>query len=344
VRPSATDPAEGSSRGEHRTVLEWATARLHVLGTPATGAAEPVKDRPWSTVHRVPVHGGVVWVKACGGRTRYEAPLTVALAGWVPDLVLRPLATDDERGWLLLPDGGVPLREHQDGTDPRVWERFVREYTGLQRAVAPHAAELLALGVPDQRPSLLPALLDGLLDEPGDDGEVPLDGTARSAVRRLRPAFADACAELAAGLDGTDGLAASVQHDDLHAGNVLPAAQGAGGDRFFDWGDAAVAHPFGTLLVTLRSMAATLGLRPDDVALMRVRDAYLDAWGVEPGAGVRAARLAAWTGCVGRALAWRRALAGASVKAAAEWGDAVPGWVGELLEPTPDWFLPGPPR
>ena len=89
-------------------MLEWAAARLHVLGTPATGAAEPVKDRPWSTVHRVPVRGGVVWVKACGGRTRYEAPLTVALAGWVPDLVLRPLATDDERGWLLLPDGGVP--------------------------------------------------------------------------------------------------------------------------------------------------------------------------------------------------------------------------------------------
>ena len=92
-----------------------------------------------------------------------------------------------------------------------------------------------------------------------------------------------------------------MQHDDLHAGNVLPAAHGVGGDRFFDWGDAAVAHPFGTLLVTLRSMAATLGLRPDDAALRRVRDAYLDAWGVEPGAGVRAARLAAWTGCVGRA-------------------------------------------
>lgn len=345
-REAATTPA-----------LAWALALLDQTGRPATGAPELVKTRPWSTVHRVPVDGGVVWVKASGGGTGYEAPLSTALAGWVPELVLTPIAADDRHGRLLLPDGGTPLRERPDGTDPAVWNRFLREYAGLQRAVVPHAAELVALGVPDQSPERLPRLLDGLLDD------VPLDDETRSAVLRLRPAFADACAELAAGAGGPQGVV-TVQHDDLHAGNVLPASSSgvpptrapgrppgaaptpAPGppDRFFDWGDAAVAHPFTTLLVTLRSMAASQGLPPDDPALLAARDAYLSGWEVEGPEGVRLARLAAWTGCVGRALAWRRALADSSDDAAAGWSDAVPGWVGELAEPSPAWFADGRPR
>lgn len=310
-------------------VLEWAAARLHTLGTPMTGDPERVKRRPWSTVHRLPVAGGVVWVKACGGETGYEAPLAASLAAWVPDLVVTPLATDDERGWLLLPDGGTPLREHPEGAEPRMWQRFVREYAGLQRVVYARAGDLLALGVPDQRPATLPALFQRLLED------APLAAAERTALRRLVPRFVDACAELDAA-----GPAATIQHDDLHAGNVLAARDGAGPDRFFDWGDAAVAHPFTTLLVTLRSMAATLDLTPDDPALRRVRDAYLRTWDLEGPGSLRLARLAAWTGSVGRALAWRRALAGAPDEDAAEWGGAVAGWLAQLLEPEPAWFAP----
>jgi hypothetical protein len=46
------------------------------------------------------------------------------------------------------------------------------------------------------------------------------------------------------------GIAATIQHDDLHGGNVF---SGPAGIRFFDWGDAVVAHPFGSMLATLHS-------------------------------------------------------------------------------------------
>ena len=82
------------------------------------------------------------------------------------------------------------------------------------------------------------------------------------------------------------GIAASVQHDDLHGGNVLV---GPDGDRFFDWGDAVVAHPFGTLTVTFNSIAHTLGLPLHAPAFARLEAAYLAAWdGVAPRADLQA--------------------------------------------------------
>ena len=83
------------------------------------------------------------------------------------------------------------------------------------------------------------------------------------------------------------GIAASVQHDDLHGGNVLV---GPDGDRFFDWGDAVVAHPFGTLTVTFNSIAHKLELPPDDPAFARLEAVYLEAWdGVAPRADLQRA-------------------------------------------------------
>jgi hypothetical protein len=44
------------------------------------------------------------------------------------------------------------------------------------------------------------------------------------------------------------------------------------------------------------------------------------------------AELAAWTGLVGRAMAWRRALATAGPAELVKYGDRVGGWAQELLE------------
>ena len=65
-------------------------------------------------------------------------------------------------------------------------------------------------------------------------------------VRDLVPLLADANAELSSA-----GIGATIQHDDLHDGNVVISEAGY---RIVDWGDAGVAHPFGTLLVTLNSV------------------------------------------------------------------------------------------
>jgi hypothetical protein len=299
--------------------LAWAAGRLAELGYRTTGPTERIKAVAWSAVYAIPTADGRVWFKANGGDTRYEAALAAALGTWAPDRVLVPLATEPDRGWQLLPDGGTPLREHEANTDPGTWGRFLTGYADLQRRVTPYAEQMLRLGVPDHRPESMPDNLAALLADP----DLVISDHARAALRRRQPEYADACARLAEA-----GPAATIQHDDLHSNNMLPMPDG---DRFFDWGDASVAHPFTTLLVTLRSFAYTLDVKTNDPVVRRLRDAYLEPWGLGRD-GPELVRLATWTGIPGRALSWRRALVGAGPADVETYGDAVAGWLTELLD------------
>jgi phosphotransferase family enzyme len=300
-------------------VVEWIDATLDALGRRRTGEVEQPHVRPWSTVLRVPTGERPVWFKANGPGSVYEAALLRLLGRLAPSYVVPPLAIDLDRGWSLSPDGGTTLRGLR--ADPVRWERILPMYARLQEQLSGRVGDLLAAGVPDLRPAAMPGHLDRLLDEP------TLDADLAGQLRELRPAYVDWCAQLAA-----DGVAVSLQHDDLHDANVF-----AGGDgyRIFDWGDACVAHPFGTLLVTLRSLAYQAGLAPDSAELARVRDAYLEAWtdGQDRATLRSSADLAMRVAKVGRALAWERALLGATAAEREEHSDAVIGWLTELLEP-----------
>ncbi|MFG1886303.1 phosphotransferase [Micromonospora sp. NPDC049051] len=329
---ASTPRAGWADPGWRDAALDWIGERLGRHGRRIVGPVEP-RVRPWSLVWRVPTDGGDVWFKANNPGTRYEAALLAALARLAPGRVLDPLAVDADRGWSLLPDGGRTLRDALGGDRSLLarWEQVLPEYAELQRAVAPAAGELLALGVPDHRPEALPELFEALLE----DEESLLSGTedgltaeAHERLRAHRPAFAEDCRRLAG-----SGVAPTVQHDDLHDGNVFVAGAGY---RFFDWGDASVAHPFGTLLVTLNSVADAFGLPEGDPALARLRDAYLEPWseGHDPATLREAARLAVRVTRVSRALSWRRALRGAD-PGRAEYAAAVPGWLQELFAPDP---------
>ncbi|MET8353604.1 aminoglycoside phosphotransferase family protein [Micromonospora sp. NPDC005206] len=309
----------------------WVDAQLSRAGRRVTGPVEP-RVRPWSLVWRVPTDGGPVWFKANNPGTVHEAVLIAALAGLAPERVLAPIAVDPARGWSLLPDGGESLRDVLGrDADLAHWERALPGYAALQLATASRAEELIALGVPDHRPEVLAGLLAQLLDDReslriGDEG-----GLSPETYERLRaelPAYAERCRRLA-----DFGIPATVQHDDLHDGNVFA---GPTGYRYFDWGDASVAHPFGTLLVTLRSIRYATDLAADDARLARLRDGYLEAWTdrYDRRTLVEAADLAMNLGAVSRSLSWRRALDTAD-PARSEYADAVPGWLGELFEPSP---------
>jgi aminoglycoside phosphotransferase (APT) family kinase protein len=238
--------------------------------------------------------------------------------------VLVPLAVDEVRGFQLLPDGGTVLRESPWAKDPHTWEQFLAEYAQLQRDLAVRLPRLLALGTPDTRPETLAAQVASVLEDPA----TLLADEVRTQLRELLPRYRDACATLAAA-----GVPASLQHDDLHDANVLV---GEDGYRFFDWGDAAVAHPFSTLLIALRVAADRFELPADDPALLRLRDAYLADWPGHSLAELRElAKLATWVGKGARSLSWRRALTEADAAQQAKYGDAVAGWLEELLEPGP---------
>ncbi|MFG3710431.1 phosphotransferase [Micromonospora sp. NPDC047730] len=314
------------------TALGWVGDQLGRHGRRVVGPVEP-RVRPWSLVWRVPTDAGDAWFKANNPGTRHEAALLAALARLAPGRVLDPIAVDADRGWSLLPDGGRSLRDALGGDRDLLarWEQVLPEYADLQRTVAPRAGELLALGVPDHRPEVLPELFESLLEDEESlllgaaDG---LDVEAYGRLRAHRDTFAEHCRRLA-----DSGIEPSIQHDDLHDGNVFVADDG---HRFFDWGDASVAHPFGTLLVTLNSVADAFELPAGDPTSARLRDAYLEPWSDRHDRATlrEVARLAVRVTRVSRSLSWRRALMTRD-PARAQYASAVPGWLTELFEPDP---------
>jgi hypothetical protein len=315
--------------------LGWAEQVLSGLDRRVDGPIEQPHVRPWSTAFRIPTDRGTAWLKACGPGPAYEGPLLDVFSARGVRRVPLPLAVHPDRPWLLLDDAGPTLRQMRpDGTgdhDLGAWERILAEYAELQRSLESDdaVAAMLAAGTPDGRPAALPGELARLLDddawwerltsEERDEGAV-----ARRTLRAQLTVVTGLADEVAAA-----GIAASVQHDDLHGGNVLV---GPDGDRFFDWGDAVVAHPFGTLTVTFNSIAHKLELPPYDSVFTRLEAVYLAVWnGVAPPADLeRVARIARVLGCIGRALAWERSLIGLKDDEMDGFGDGVAGWLVEF--------------
>lgn len=288
------DPAEpGDLERRYAAELAWAGAHVPVTGPPTA------RERPWATVLRLPTGDGPVWLKATAPAARAEVGLYGVLAARAPEAVLVPLARDEDRGWLLLPDGGPTVR---DGAPERVAAAVADAmpvHAALQRAVVPARAEMLAAGLPDASPAVLPERLEEALAVTGLDDDVP---RRRALVARW-----------AAELDGGPGAdLVTVDHQDLHPGNVLTATD-EHGPRFYDWGDAVLAHPFACLLVALGGLARTLGVGPDDPAVTTARDAYLDGFADLAGHDdlVRTATVACRAAVVARALTWHRAVGGA---------------------------------
>jgi hypothetical protein len=223
-----------------------------------------VRERPWSTVLRVPLAGGAAWFKACGAVQAFEPRLSAELFQRSPDRVGEVLAYDEQRGWLLLADAGV--RIDVLGNPPEVWAEVLPAYAVLQRGEAVHAGDHIAHGVPSLAPSTLPSRYTEMLER-----RLPLEPDELARLRTFSPRFEQLCSELAAG-----GLPATVQHDDLHMGSVYHLG---GRFRVLDWGDSSISHPFFSLVVTFRFLEERTGLHRDDAWFAWLRDAYLEPWG-----------------------------------------------------------------
>ena len=202
----------------------------------------------WSTVMRIPTSRGNVWFKANWDAQRHEAALESMLSARMPDLVAPPLAVDLSSGWMLMPDFGRRLREEGSLS---TWMDVIPRYAELQIEFSDRVDELLAAGVPDMRMDTLPEKFENLVTR------VDVDERFRDAVPYVR----SLCDRLA-----TYEIAETIQHDDLHDGQVFVAD---GVARVMDWGDACVSHPFFTLSVTLEGWIA------DSDDIRPYRDAYL---------------------------------------------------------------------
>jgi hypothetical protein len=309
-------------------VIEWARERLAERGVALTGGPERVHDRPWAQVWRLPTARGVIFVKWMFAPSRYEVPVTVALASWAPDLVTPLIDADPERSFLLMDDAGERLRaiiaRDEDVTH---WLAILPRYAELQRIAAPHADELVALGAPDRRTGALAQAFEALVRS---DELLTIAGAHSSteaqlrALRALIPSVRAWCEEL------TGTLPETIQHDDLHDGQVFVRD---GVARVLDWGDANVSHPFFSLVVLERAIGHAFGLAPSAPELLRLRDAYLEPF-TERTTRARidaCLPVALRLGRLCRMLTWVQIVRG--LEGADREREAVPGWVRLFLEP-----------
>lgn len=220
----------------------WIEREMERLGAHRTGPIEQPHVYPWATVMRIPTDVGPLWFKANEEALRHEAALIELLAERHPDCVPPLLATHPDERWMLMSDAGRSLREvvPEEYSQDR-WLDVLPRYAAVQLDLEDAVDQLFAVGLPDLR---LATLADRYADLFDRFPSVDTDHRYRAA----EPLVAELADQLA-----SYGIAETVQHDDLHDGQVFVRD---GRLSVLDWGDACVSHPFFTLSVTLEGGVA----------------------------------------------------------------------------------------
>jgi len=303
---------------------------VSAVGPSAT--LETVKIRPWSAVWRVVADGETFYAKQnCPGQA-FEARLVSALAALAPEYVVPVVAADAERDLLLTADLGRTLAELGGDHDVAMWGRIVRDAALLQRAVVPGADDL---GLTEMLPECATTYVGdaiGRLNALPDGDPRRLGDEVAERLRALLPSI-ERWSDQVVDLD----LPLTLNHNDLHAANVVAANGPEVPLRFFDFGDAVLTEPLGALLIPLSMSARDLDARPDDLRLRRIVDAALEVWTeFAPARALRAALPAALQlARLARVESWRRFIATMTADERAEFGSAPADWLGTLLADPP---------
>ncbi len=327
MMPDQAIPLPWMQQGWFEQAGTWIHAALEHQGIHVTGAIE--QPHGHSTILRVPSSAGDIYFKAAIPTLAHEPALTEVLWRWRPDCMPPVLAVDLARGWMLIPDLGVTLRSLVRSTrDLGHWERVLTLYAEVQIDLTSRANELLELGVPDRRLTMLADCYEQLLTDTDALLIGHPNGLSMEEYQRLRqfaPQFRGICEQLA-----VYGIPETLHHEDFHDANIFCRNDHY---TFADWGESGVAHPFCTWLVTSRVIAWRLELEKNAPELVRLCDAYLEPWtSYASREKLNAAlKLAYRVGMVCRALTWRRVAAAVGEPLKSEYADAVPGWLQEFL-------------
>jgi hypothetical protein len=262
--------------------LAWADGILAVHGIARTAPAEQIRTWNLSSLWRLPVDDGAVWLKHVPPFFGHEATIIDRLAGRaVPALI----GSDGPR--MLMHE--IPGEDMYDAGLP-VLSRGLSILVGIQRDWIARVDELLAMGLPDWRPAELMALIENVVGQTSSE----LSAEDRSTLGRFvsgLPRRFDRLAEC--------GIPDSLVHGDFGPGNLR------GDDRslvLLDWGDCGVGHP-------LLDQPAMFDRAPQD-AVGPLRDQWAAEWEAAiPGSDPRrAARLLAPVAAARQAVIYRKFL------------------------------------
>lgn len=276
--------------GGPKSDLAWADAVLRDRGIEEVGPAEQIRTWNLSSLWRIRVPDGTVWLKHVPAFFSHEGVILRRLAGGpVPSLL------GHDGGRILMPE--IPGEDLYDAP-AGVLRELVRILVKLQTGWVGRSDELMALGLPDWRLGALAPAIDDVVARTWDDLE-PDDRETLSGFVATFPSRDESIR--AAGLPDT------LVHGDFHSGNARSNVSGGGTDPrlvLLDWGDCGVGHP-------LLDQAAYLDrIRAEEVP--GVVDVWRRAWrraipGSDPS---RAAALLAPVAAARQAVIYRRFLDG----------------------------------
>src|SRR4051794_30400774 len=230
--------------------LAWADATLKDQGLVRTGPPQQMRTWNLSSLWRIPVDGGSVWLKCVPPFFAHEGAVVSRLQdGPLPRLLAH------QAGRVLMPD--VPGEDLYDAPLPTLLT-LVSMLVSLQAEWCGRADELLALGVPDWRPDPLTVAIDSVVRRTWPELASDDRRTLTELLERLPERFAS-LAEC--------GIPDSLVHGDFAPGN----ARGREGTIvLLDWGDCGVGHP-------LLDMSAFLDRIPSEW-VAQVKSHWVRTW------------------------------------------------------------------
>jgi hypothetical protein len=298
----ADDKALWSTDLWREEATEWLDVALAEAGMTRTGEITQPHLEPWSTVLTATTDNGRVWLKAMVEGTAFEITLYDLLVRVAPDHVIHPIASDRERGWMLLPDGGPSLADRFTGDGlVEAMVAALPQYASVQIALSDMSDTLFDSGLADLRAHLLADRYRQAL--------LRFEGTAIGGyLSRLEADYLRWCDVVS-----ESPLPATIDHNDLHPWNILgvePRDEGRTPAIIYDWGDSVVADPLGSAAIPISRVRRMVGLDESSPETRRMTDAYLEPFtGKAPSADLlwlldassrlaKATRAVVWDGSV----------------------------------------------
>ncbi|NND92940.1 MAG: hypothetical protein HKN42_18935 [Granulosicoccus sp.] len=261
-RAARTADSDCTNSARHETILidsdqaiDWASRFLSV------DSIEPVSDTPWARTWRIRHVHGCAYLKAVPSALLNATRSVPALATRFPEVIPAVLASEPERGLLLLADHGG--KDLQRKPEESVRSQLLKTYARLQAecTIASSTESNLPDGLPTPDPV---ALLDELLRFLTPSGPLPtLAGAlvhadhflSGSQCRTYAALITHRAHLLRSRLKNANRLPLTVNHGDLRASNA--ARVGTRKYMLYDW-DEAMAGPAGMSLHALFSGCSVL--------------------------------------------------------------------------------------
>ncbi|WP_404350152.1 phosphotransferase [Sutcliffiella horikoshii] len=273
--------------------LEWIKHSAKELNLSSISDTETIKATDISLVQKCTFRNATLYFKATGKASEFEPLLTEELFLRNPKQIVEVIASHPDHPWMLMKElKGVSLRKTKDKTR---WKNCLQEYAHLQVKESRNLSRSVDIGVPDRRFAILKDEIEFHLLDLCHTG---LNKSETKIIMELKEELLEMCDSL------ENVVPYSLDHGDLHSGNIHVV----GNDTvFFDWGDAAVSHPFFSTRIFWHALDELIESDSDWLDIVNeFKPYYLEPWReFAPLADLeKALEVSDQLACVYRALGW----------------------------------------